>query len=116
MALQIANDTTTPVLARSKLTGLRELIGEAKCNAAVQRFKGELFACVAAVEGSAPERAIHAHNLAGVAGLLGFEDLEKESRHFLVALDENADEVRKASESLLQAARRVEAELDALSY
>lgn len=115
MASQIADESTTPVLARTKLTGLRELIGEAKCNAAVQRFKGELFACVAAVEGNAPERAIHAHNLAGVAGLLGFEDLEKESRHFLAALDKNADEVRKSAESLLQAARRVEAELDAIS-
>lgn len=99
----------------TKLTGLQELIGEAKCNAAVQRFRGEIYACVAAVEGNAPECAIHAHNLAVVAALLGFEDLEQESRHFLAALDKDADEVRKSRESLLQAARRVEAELGAIS-
>ena len=114
MNTEIATERTRPILDRSKLTGLMELIGETKCNAAIQRFKGELFACVAAVGGNAPERAVHAHNLAGVAGLLGFEDLEKESRHYLAALDTNAD-VRRSAEALLQAAQRVEAELDAIS-
>ena len=116
MAPQTATQSTRPVLDRTKLTGLRELIGEAKCSAAIQRFKGELFACLAAIEGNAPERAVHAHNLAGVAGLLGFEDLEKESRHFLAALHKNADDdVRASAESLLQAAQRVEAELDTIA-
>ena len=118
MAPQAATQSTRPVLDRTKLTGLRELIGEAKCNAAIQRFKGELFACLAAIEGNAPERAVHAHNLAGVAGLLGFDDLEEESRRFLAALHQNpdnADDVRTSAESLLQAAQRVEAELDAIS-
>jgi HPt (histidine-containing phosphotransfer) domain-containing protein len=95
------------------------LIGEAKCAAAIQRFKGELFACLAAVEGNAPERAVHAHNLAGVAGLLGFDDLEDESRRFLAALhqaaDQNVEDVRASTESLLQAAQRVELELDTIA-
>ena len=116
MAPQTATQSTRPVLDCTKLTGLRELIGEAKCNAAIQRFKGELFACLAAIEGNAPERAVHAHNLAGVASLLGFDDLEEESRRFLAALHQNADDdVRASAESLLQAAQRVEAELDTIA-
>jgi hypothetical protein len=118
MAPQIAVQTSRPVLDRTKLTGLRELIGEAKCNAAIQRFKGELLACLAAVEGNAPERAVYAHNIAGVAGLLGFDDLEDESRRFLAALNQNpdnADDVRQSAESLLQAAQRVELELDTIA-
>ena len=115
MAPQTATQSTRSVLDRTNLTGLKELIGEAKCNAAIQRFKGELFACLAAIEGNAPERAVHAHNLAGVAGLLGFDDLEGESRRFLAALQLSPDELRTSAESLLQAAQRVEAELDAIS-
>ena len=108
-------ESTKPVLDRTKLTGLRELIGEAKCKAAIQKFKGELFACVQAIDSNAPERAVHAHNLAGVAGLLGFDDLENESRRFLTALHQDSDEVRASADSLLQAAQRVNAELDAIS-
>ena len=115
MSSLTAAELTRPVLDRTKLTGLRELIGEAKCDAAIQRFKGELFACLAAIESSAPERAVHAHNLAGVAGLLGFDDLEKASRRFLAALHQDSDEVRASADSLLQAAQRVQAELDAIS-
>jgi hypothetical protein len=118
MSAQTATQSMRPVLDRAKLTGLKELIGEAKCAAAVQRFKGELFACLAAVDGNAPERAVHAHNLAGVAGLLGFDDLEDESRRFLAALHQNpdnADDVRQSAESLLQAAQRVELELDTIA-
>ena len=114
MAPQIATQSTRLILDRAKLAGLKDLIGEAKCAAAIQRFKGELFACLAAVEGNAPERAVHAHNLAGVAGLLGFDDLEDESRRFLAALHENNEDVRTSAESLLQAAQRVELELDTL--
>jgi hypothetical protein len=110
-----AAESTRPVLDRTKLTGLRELIGDAKCHAAIQRFKGELFACLAAIESNAPERAVHAHNLAGVAGLLGFDDLEKEGRRFLAALHQDPDEIRASAESLLQAAQRVQTELDAIS-
>lgn len=115
MTFQTATQSTRPVLDRTKLTGLRELIGETKCNAAIQRFKGELFACLAAIERAAPERAVHAHNLAGVAALLGFEDLEDKSRRFLTALHENSDDTRPSAESLLQAAQRVERELDRLA-
>jgi hypothetical protein len=115
MTVQTAINAVRPVLDRAKLTGLKELIGEAKCEAAVQRFKGELFACVAAIEGNAPERAIHAHNLAGVAALLGFEDLEDKSRRFLVALHENSEEVRTSAESLLVAVQEVKRELDTIS-
>jgi hypothetical protein len=53
-----------------------------------------------------------------VAGLLGFDDLEDESRRFLAALhqaDQNADDVRASTESLLQAAQRVELELDTIA-
>jgi hypothetical protein len=114
MSTQIAAQSTRPVLDRAKLAGLKKLIGEAKCAAAIQRFKGELFACLAAVEGNAPERAVHAHNLAGVAGLLGFGDLENESRRFLAALHENNEDVRTSAKSLLQAAQRVELELDTI--
>ena len=101
MTLQTATQSLRPVLDRAKLTGLKELIGEAKCNAAIQRFKGELFACLAAIEGNAPERAVHAHNLAGVAALLGFEDLEDKSRRFLAALHENKEDVRPSAEILV---------------
>ena len=48
MATQTATQSTRSVLDRTKLNGLKALIGEAKCNAAIQRFKGELFACLAA--------------------------------------------------------------------
>jgi len=115
MTVQTAIQALRPVLDRAKLTGLKELIGEAKCEAAIQRFKGELFACMAAIEGNAPERAIHAHNLASVAALLGFEDLEDKSRRFLVALHENSEEVRTSAESLLMAAQEVKRELDTIS-
>ena len=70
---------------------------------------------MAAIEGNAPERAIHAHNLAGVAALLGFEDLEDKSRRFLVALHENSEEVRTSAESLLVAVQEVKRELDTIS-
>jgi hypothetical protein len=70
---------------------------------------------MAAIEGNAPERAIHAHNLAGVAALLGFEDLEDKSRRFLVALHENREEVRTSAESLLVAVQEVKRELDTIS-
>jgi len=115
MTLQTATQSLRPVLDRTKLTGLKELIGEAKCHAAIQRFKAELFACLASIEGNAPERAVHAHNLAGVAALLGFEDLEDKSRRFLVALHENKEDVRPSAESLLVAAQNVERELDRIS-
>lgn len=115
MSAQTATQSMRPVLDRAKLAGLKELIGETKCAAAIQRFKGELFACLAAVESKAPERAVHAHNLAGVAGLLGFDDLEDESRRFLAALHENSEDVRTSAESLLQAAQRVELELDTIA-
>jgi len=115
MTVQTAIQALRPVLDRAKLTGLKELIGEAQCEAAIQRFKGELFACMAAIEGNAPERAIHAHNLAGVAALLGFEDLEDKSSRFLVALHENREEVRTSAESLLVAAQEVKRELDTIS-
>ena len=77
--------------------------------------KGSFLPALAAVEGNAPERAVHAHNLAGVAGLLGFDDLEDESRRFLAALHENKEDVRTSAESLLQAAQRVELELDTIA-
>jgi hypothetical protein len=115
MASPTAVESETQVLDRTKLAALRELLGEDKCAAAIQRFKGELFACVAAIESTAPERAVHAHNLAGVAGLFGFHDLEKESRRFLAALHQDSDEIRASADSLLRAAQRVEAELEAMS-
>lgn len=115
MSPQTVIQSTRPVRDPTKLAGLKEMIGEAKCNAAIQRFKGELFACLAAVEANAPERAAHAHNLAGVAGLLGFYDLEHESRRFLAALHQNSGDVRSSAEALLQEARRVEAELNAMT-
>src|SRR4029078_7512970 len=114
MTLRTATQSLRPVLDRTKLTGLRELIGEAKCNAAIQRFKGELFACLAAIAGNAPERAVHAHNLAGVAALLGFDDLEFQNRGFLTALHENKEDIRPSAESLLQAAQKVQHELDTI--
>lgn len=115
MSPHTAIQSPRPVRDPTKLSGLKEMIGEAKCNAAIQRFRGELFACLASLDGNAPERAVHAHNLAGVAGLLGFDDLEHESRRFLAALHKNAGDVRSSAESLLQAAQRVEAELDAMT-
>jgi len=100
-----------PVLDPSKLADLKALIGEAKCEAALQRFREELHACLSAIEAHAPDQAEHAHRLAGVAGLLGFEDLEEKSRRFLSAAQENSDDAGPCTESLLQAARRAEEHL-----
>lgn len=115
MAPSTVVETTRPVLDRTKFAGLKELIGEAKYAAALQRFKGELLACLAAIESNSPERAAHAHNLAGVAGLLGFDDLEAKSQRFLTALHQNVEDVGPSTESLLQAARCVESEIGSIS-
>jgi len=57
---------------------------------------------------------VHAHNLAGVDALLGFDDLEEKRRRFLTALHEYNEDIRPSTESLLQAAQRVEGELDTI--
>lgn len=97
-----------PVLDREKLDGLRALIGEAKCNAAIDRFKGELHDCLSAIAAEDPESAEYAHRLAGVAGLLGFDDLEEHSRRFLAAVHQGTDDIPSCAEALMEAARRAE--------
>jgi HPt (histidine-containing phosphotransfer) domain-containing protein len=100
-----------PILDPSKIADLKALIGEAKCEAALQRFREELHACLSAIEAHAPDQAEHAHRLAGVAGLLGFEDLEEKSRSFLAASHGDAGDVSSSLASLIDAARRAEGEL-----
>jgi hypothetical protein len=107
----IAVESETPVLDRTKLAALKELIGEDKCAAAMQRFNGELIACLAAIEANAPDSAEHAHNLAGVADLLGFNDLANESRRYIAAVHRGKEDVGPFSRSLLQAGRWAEREL-----
>jgi hypothetical protein len=85
----IAVESETPVLDRTKLAALKELVGEAQCAAAPQRFNAELIACLAAIEANAPDSAEHAHNFAGVADLLGFNDLANESRRYIGAYVES---------------------------
>ena len=98
-----------PVLDREKLDGLRALIGEAKCEAAIARFKDELHDCLSAIATEDPESAEYAHRLAGVAGLLGFDDLEEHSRRFLAAANQDTDDVASCAKALMDAARRAEA-------
>jgi HPt (histidine-containing phosphotransfer) domain-containing protein len=105
--------TMDAVLNHETLNGLKSLIGDAKCDAALQRFQDELRACMAAIESGAAERAESAHRLAGVAGLLGFEDVEKHSRTFLEAVHQAPGNVAACTEQLVEAARRAEAELAA---
>lgn len=102
-----------PVLDHTKLQGLKEILGEQKCNAALERFQEELRTCLAAIEGGGAERAESAHRLAGVAGLLGFDDLEEHSRRFLDAVTQEQDDVPALAENLVEAAHRAEAELSA---
>lgn len=102
-----------PVLDHAKLQGLKEILGEQKSNAALERFQEELRTCLSAIESGSPERAESAHRLAGVAGLLGFDDLEEHSRTFLAAVLEEQDDVPALTEALVEAAHRAEAELAA---
>ena len=106
MQTQFATSSQKRIVDRTKLEDLRKLIGEEKCNTAILNFRRELLACLEAVAGKTPESASHAHKLAGVAGLLGFEDLEEKCRNFLATHHQNAD-VRQSAESLVQAAQLV---------
>jgi HPt (histidine-containing phosphotransfer) domain-containing protein len=102
------------VLDHTKLQGLRSILGNEKCAAALERFKEELRTCLSAIESDGPDRAESAHRLAGVAGLLGFDDLEDHSRKFLNAVHEERDDVAASAGELVAAAHRAEAELAAL--
>ena len=104
-----------PVLDHGKLSGLQAIIGKEKCEAALERFKNELRTCVQAIEAEGPDRAESAHRLAGVAGLLGFEDLEEQSRRFLAAVHEDPDDVASSTKALIDSARRAESELAAMA-
>jgi len=106
-------ESVKPVLDRTKLSGLKALIGEAKYEAAIQRFKGELHACILAIAENSPDSAEHAHNLAGVTGLLGFDELAGASRRFLAARHGDTDDADPSTELLLQAAQRAEDALGA---
>jgi len=100
-----------PVLDHTKLQGLKALLGDAKCDAALKRFRDELHTCLSAIEAGTPERAESAHRLAGVAGLLGFDDLEEHSRKFLAAVDQGDAAIASSTEALVSAAHRAEGEL-----
>lgn len=105
-----------PVLDHAKLQGLKDILGEQKSNAALERFQEELHTCLSTIESGGPERAESAHRLAGVAGLLGFDDLEEHSRTFLAAVTQEPreqDDIATLAEALVEAARRAEAELAA---
>lgn len=102
-----------PVLDHSKLQGLEEIIGKDKCEAALRRFQEELRSCLSAIEAGRPEREESAHRLAGVAGLLGFDDLEDHSRRFMVAVHQEADDIASSTDALVEAAHRAEAALAA---
>lgn len=102
-----------PVLDHAKLQGLKAVLGEEKCQAALKRFQDELRICLSAIEAGTPERAESAHRLAGVAGLLGFDDLESHSREFLAAVHEGGGDVASSTDALVEAAHRAEAELAA---
>jgi len=104
-----------PVLDHGKLSGLQAIIGKEKCEAALERFKEELHTCLSAIEAEAPDRAESAHRLAGVAGLLGFEDLEEQSRKFLAAVHQDAGDIASSTDALVRAAQRAKGELPARS-
>ena len=97
-----------PILDHTKLQGLEAIIGKEKCEAALGRFQEELRSCLTAIEAGRPERAESAHRLAGVAGLLGFDDLEERSRHFLAAVHQKTDNIASSTEALVKAAHRAE--------
>lgn len=99
------------VLDHAKLEGLKALLGKEKSDAALKSFHEELHTCLSAIETGAPERAESAHRLAGVAGLLGFDDLEEHSRKFLAAVDQEPGEAASLADALVEAARRAQAEL-----
>jgi HPt (histidine-containing phosphotransfer) domain-containing protein len=100
-----------PVLDRTKLQGLKAVLGEEKCDAALKRFQDELGTCLSAIEAGTPESAESAHRLAGVAGLLGFDDLEDHSRRFLAAVHQERGDIASSTDALVEAAHRAEAEL-----
>lgn len=102
-----------PVLDHAKLRSLKEILGEQKCNAALERFQEELHTCLSAIESGSAERAESAHRLAGVAGLLGFDDLEEHSRRFLTAVLQEQADIPTLTDALVEAAHRAEAELAA---
>ena len=102
-----------PVLDHTKLQRLKAVLGEAKCGAALMRFRDELHTCLSAIEAGTPERAESAHRLAGVAGLLGFDDLEEHSRKFLAAVDQGDADIASSTDALIEAAHRAEAEFAA---
>src|SRR5262245_61217737 len=111
MHSRFASSPQKRIVDRTKLEDLRKLIGEEKHNAAILNFRCELLACLEAVDGKTPEGASHAHRLAGVAGLPGFDDLEERCRDFLAATHQNVD-VCQSTEALMQAAQRVRAVLE----
>jgi hypothetical protein len=101
------------VLDRKKLQNLKAVLGDDKCDAALKRFQDELGTCLSAIEARTPESAESAHRLAGVAGLLGFDDLEEHSRRFLEVVHREAGQVASSTDALIEAAHRAEAELAA---
>jgi hypothetical protein len=100
-----------PVLDHKKLQGLKAVLGEEKCDAALKRFRDELGKCLSSIEAGTPERTESAHRLAGVAGLLGFDDLEDHSRQFLAAVHQEGGDIASSTDALVEAAHRAKAEL-----
>ena len=99
------------VLDHAKLRGLKAVLGEQKCDAALKNFEDELRTCLSAIEAGTEDRAESAHRLAGVAGLLGFDDLEEHSRRFLAAVHQDAGDVASSTDALIESAQRAQAEL-----
>jgi hypothetical protein len=107
----------TPVLDHAKLALLEELIGGAKCAAALRKFKAELAIRTAAIEASTTQpvdKAKHAHKLVGIAGIFGLEELCDESRSLMTAVHQKSADLRPYVESLLRAAERAARELKPL--
>ncbi len=106
-----------PVLDHTKLALLEELIGEAKCAAALRKFKAELAIRTAAIEAGTTkpvDKAKHAHKLVGIAGIFGLEELCDKSRSLMTAVHQKSADLQPYVEFLLRAAERAARELKPL--
>jgi hypothetical protein len=106
-----------PVLDHTKLAVLEELIGGAKCAAALRKFKAELAIRTAAIGASTTQpidKAKHAHKLVGIAGIFGLEELCDKSRSLMTAVHHKSGDLQPYVESLLRAAERAAEEIKPL--
>lgn len=103
-----------PVVEASNLDTLECVLGHARFNLAIEKFKDDLALRTGAIaDGNigAREKGAHAHKLVGTAGIMGLTQLAEASRRLEHAIEQDAD-LQLYVDAVIDAADRARAALE----